>query len=45
LREMEKCRGCQFDSALLDVFLSIPIEKWQDIKAETLASLRLPLVH
>jgi len=45
LREMEKCRGCQFDPFLLDVFLSLPIEKWQDIKAETLASLRLPLVH
>ena len=45
LREMEKCRACQFDPVLLDVFLSIPVEKWQDIKAETLASLRLPLVH
>ncbi|NIM58787.1 MAG: HD domain-containing protein [Candidatus Aminicenantes bacterium] len=45
LKEMEKCRGGQFDPALLDVFLSIPIEKWQDIKAETLASLRLPQVH
>jgi putative nucleotidyltransferase with HDIG domain len=45
LREMEKCRGSQFDPALLDVFLSIPIEKWQEIKAETLASLRLPQVH
>ncbi|NIO49204.1 MAG: HD domain-containing protein [Candidatus Aminicenantes bacterium] len=45
LREMEKCRGCQFDPVLLDVFLSIPIEKWQDIKAETLAALSLPMVH
>ena len=45
LREMEKCRGCQFDPVLLDIFLSITIEKWQDIKAETLASLRLPLIH
>lgn len=45
LREMETCRGSQFDPALLDVFLSIPIEKWQEIKAETLASLRLPQVH
>jgi HD-GYP domain-containing protein (c-di-GMP phosphodiesterase class II) len=45
LKEMEKCRGCQFDPVLLDIFLSIPVEKWQDVKAETLASLRLPQVH
>ena len=45
LREMETCRGSQFDSVLLDVFLSIPVGKWRDIKAETLASLSLPLVH
>jgi len=45
LKEMEKCRGSQFDPVLLDTFLSIPIEKWQDIKAETLASLRLPPIH
>ncbi len=45
LREMETCRGSQFDSVLLDVFLSIPVEKWRDIKAITLASLSLPLVH
>jgi putative nucleotidyltransferase with HDIG domain len=45
LREMERCRGCQFDPVLLDGFLSIPIAKWQEIKVETLASLRLPQVH
>jgi len=45
LREIEKCRGSQFDPFLLDVFLSIPKEKWQHIKAETLASFRLPTVH
>jgi len=45
LREMETCRGSQFDPFLLDVFLSIPVEKWRDIKVETLASLSLPLVH
>jgi HD-GYP domain-containing protein (c-di-GMP phosphodiesterase class II) len=45
LREMERCRGSQFDPVLLDGFLSIPVEKWQDIKVETLASLRLPQVH
>jgi len=44
-REMETCRGSQFDPVLLDVFLSIPVEKWRDIKAETLASLSIPLVH
>jgi HD-GYP domain-containing protein (c-di-GMP phosphodiesterase class II) len=45
LREMETCRGGQFDPVLLDVFLSIPVEKWRDIKAKTLASLSIPLVH
>jgi putative nucleotidyltransferase with HDIG domain len=45
LREMETCRGSQFDPVLLDVFLSIPVEKWRDIKAQTLASLSIPLVH
>ncbi len=44
-KEMEKCRGGQFDPVLLDVFLSIPVEKWRDIKEETLASLSLPIVH
>ncbi len=45
LREMEKYRGSQFDPVLLDSFLSISVEKWQDIKVKTLASLRLPLIH
>ena len=45
LREMEKYRGSQFDPVLLDSFLSIPVEKWQDIKVKTLASLRLPLIN
>jgi HD-GYP domain-containing protein (c-di-GMP phosphodiesterase class II) len=45
LKEMETCRGSQFDPALLDAFLSIPLEKWRDIKAETLASLSIPLIH
>ena len=45
LREIEKYRGIQFDPLLLDVFLSIPKEKWQDIKAETQATLRLSTVH
>jgi len=45
LREMEKYRGSQFDPVLLDSFLSIPVEKWQDIKVKTLASLRLPHIH
>jgi putative nucleotidyltransferase with HDIG domain len=45
LREMQKCRGSQFDPVLLDSFLSIPIEKWQDMRAETLASLCLPQIH
>ena len=33
--EIEKERGSQFDPQIADVFLSIPQDKWQQIKAET----------
>lgn len=34
LDEIERGRGTQFDPAIVDAFLSVPIEKWQQIKLE-----------
>jgi HD-GYP domain-containing protein (c-di-GMP phosphodiesterase class II) len=44
-REIEKHSGTQFDPQLVEVFLSIPEERWQRSKIETLKNLRLPVVH
>jgi len=44
-REIERHSGSQFDPRLVDVFLSIPKERWQRAKVETLRSLRLPSIH
>ena len=44
-REVEKSQGSQFDPMLADVFLSIPVEKWQRIKAKTQISLPSLTVH
>ena len=44
-REIEKNRGGQFDPQLVDVFLSIPKEEWQSIKAETKITLPVSSVH
>jgi putative nucleotidyltransferase with HDIG domain len=44
-REVEKSQGSQFDPQLADVFLSIPVEKWQRIKAKTQISLPPPTIH
>ena len=38
-REIEKCQGGHFDPLLVDAFLSIPVEKWQKIRAKTQISL------
>lgn len=45
LREIENCQGSQFDPQLTDVFLSIPIDKWQEIKSKSSISLPLSAVH
>lgn len=45
LRAIEKGRGSQFDPLLLDGFLSIPKEEWQQVRAETPVSLSLPTIH
>ncbi len=43
--EIEKCGGSQFDPLVVDVFLTIPKERWQRAKLETRNSLRLPSIH
>lgn len=45
LAEIEKCQGSQFDHHLTEAFLSVPIEKWQDIKRKSSISLPLSAVH
>jgi HD-GYP domain-containing protein (c-di-GMP phosphodiesterase class II) len=45
MKEIEKGRESQFDPHLTDVFLSIPLEKWQDIKKNVGISLPLSAVH
>ncbi len=44
-REIEISQGSQFDPQLVDVFLSIPVEKWQRIKAKTQISLPSLAIH
>lgn len=45
LFEIEKGRGTQFDPIFTDAFLSIPREKWQQVKAESWMPLPLAVVH
>lgn len=44
-REVERYSGSQFDPNLVEVFLSIPEERWRIAKLETLRNLRLPTIH
>jgi putative nucleotidyltransferase with HDIG domain len=44
-REVERFSGSQFDPQLVEVFLSIPQERWQKAKLATLRTLRLPTIH
>ncbi|MGD8534299.1 MAG: HD-GYP domain-containing protein [Candidatus Aminicenantes bacterium] len=44
-REIEKGRESQFDPHLVDIFQSVPLEKWQDIKQNLRKSLPLAAVH
>jgi putative nucleotidyltransferase with HDIG domain len=43
--EVERHSGTQFDPELVEVFLSIPQERWQKAKLDTLRTLRLPTIH
>jgi len=44
-REVERHSGSQFDPQLVEIFLSIPQERWQKAKLDTLRTLRLPTIH
>jgi len=37
IAEISRCSGRQFDPVLVDIFLTIPPERWEAIRAETLA--------
>jgi putative nucleotidyltransferase with HDIG domain len=43
--EVERHSGSQFDPELVEVILSIPQERWQKAKLDTLRTLRLPTIH
>ena len=45
LMEIKKGKDTQFDPLLTEVFLSIPREKWEEIKQNARASLPLSAVH
>lgn len=44
-REVERNSASQFDPELVAVFLSIPQERWEKAKLDTLRTLRLPTIH
>jgi putative nucleotidyltransferase with HDIG domain len=44
-KEIAKARGIQFDPSLVDVLLSIPKEKWANIKAKTKLAHYIPTIH
>ncbi len=44
-REIEKSQGTQFDPHIVEAFLSVPQEKWQNIKEKTKIGLYFPTVH
>jgi len=43
--EIERVRGTQFDPQIVDAFLSVPMEKWQQIKRETEQTLSAYSIH
>jgi HD-GYP domain-containing protein (c-di-GMP phosphodiesterase class II) len=43
--EIERVRGTQFDPHIVDAFLSVPEEKWQQIKWDTEQSLSQHTIH
>jgi putative nucleotidyltransferase with HDIG domain len=43
--EIERVRGTQFDPSIVDAFLSVPEEKWQQIKLDTEQSLSHYSIH
>jgi len=45
LTEIERVRGTQFDPTIVDAFLSVPEEKWQQIKLEMERSHSMYSIH
>lgn len=45
VREIDKCRGSQFDPLIVDVFFSIPKEKWSLTKEEAQNLIPLPIIN
>ena len=43
--EIERVRGTQFDPTIVDAFLSVPEEKWLQVKRETERFLSHPTIH
>lgn len=43
--EIEKGSGSQFDPGIVDIFLSIPEERWLKVRHQALRLFRPPLVH
>jgi putative nucleotidyltransferase with HDIG domain len=43
--EIERARGTQFDPYIVDAFLSVPEEKWLQIKREADSGLSLSTIH
>ncbi len=44
-REIERGRGTQFDPAIVDVFLSLPQERWLEVRLATEKTFRAPAMH
>lgn len=45
IQEIEKGNGCQFDPQVVEAFLSVSKDRWQQIKAETAESFRIHTIH
>jgi len=45
IREIEEGKGSQFDPQVVEAFLSVSKDRWQQIKAETEESFRIHTVH
>ncbi len=43
--EIIKGSGSQFDPSVVDVFLSVPRERWEKAREDALRLFRLPLIH
>lgn len=45
IKEIEKGKGSQFDPQIVEAFLSVSKDRWQQIKTDTEESFRLSTVH